>query len=190
MSNNLLKWKLFSILIALFAGLVLLIPVNTIESFESPYQVPVLKEYQIPIQVEKNKMRYSATFKVEETYDIVFLREHPKEWVTGSFVADEPIALSLHDIKNYINSTQNIKPVFTQWSTQAYAEEFTFEPPLPPEDYYYLIITPDKPTKVSIKLIVHWYETVYETRYKTEYETNYKTEYKIIKKPLYNILLS
>ena len=154
MVNKPKKWKLIGVLVAvLLAGLIFMIPVNTLESFGSTYQVAMQKEYQVPIQKEKTEVVISQTFQLwknEEwvngesapicTYErwIEWRPRHQNEWVTGYFTANDTLMdFLIMDNKN-----------FDDWRTKgechpAYSEgciisdNFTFKPQTLDDYYFY-----------------------------------------------------
>ena len=194
MANKSIKWKLIgTLVIVLLVGLILMIPVNTIESFESAYQVPV--------QEEKNEVVISQTFQlitnraqIEESPIYTYSQEkrwrprHQNEWVTGSFTANETLRdFMIMDSKNFGDWLNNLfegthRNIHLEYSENfIISDNFTFKP-RKKDNYFFIFHDPLGVKIISFELTSHWYET--------EYEIRYKTKYKEVKKPLYEVLLS
>lgn len=160
------------LIVALLVGLILMIPVDTIESFEST-QVPMQKEYQVPIQKEKTEVVISQTFQLwkEEvspslyTYErwIKWRPRYQNEWVTGSFTANDTLMdFSIMDSKNFddLVNKGECHLIYSQYCI--ISDNFTFKPQAI-DDYYFYFHDPFGVKIISFKLTSHWYETEYKT---------------------------
>ena len=198
MSDKSPWWRLIGILIfaALLVGLILMIPVNTIESFESAYQVPVQEE-KTEVVISQTFQLQVATFwegqlKEPPTYSYYESKRweprHQNEWVTGAFTANGTLReFIIMDGKNYGDWLDNAfegthRSIHSEYSEDfVISDNFTFKP-RKIDNYFFIFHDSSGAKIISFELTSHWHET--------EYEIRYKTEYKEVNKPFYEVLLS